>query len=39
MMNATEEEATMADRTSRRDFLKTSALGILLMKTGLDAAE
>ena len=29
----------MIDRTSRRDFLKTSALGILLMKTGLDAAE
>ncbi len=29
----------MTERTTRRDFLKTSALGILLMKTGLDAAE
>ena len=25
----------MTERTTRRDFLKTSALGILLMKTGL----
>jgi glycine C-acetyltransferase/8-amino-7-oxononanoate synthase len=39
MISEREWEANMTLRTSRRDFLKTSALGILLMKTGLDAAE